>query len=851
MPRGSGVSLNGQRYNVVQDHETYVVADVPAHPDADSRMERRVHYDSWVKGYLKRRASNSPQDQSIVSLNIYNRIERPGDGLWFSYGGDTRMGDRIFGQRQVGLSQPPASMPVSFQDSSLYSFITCVQHVYSITGLVGSTQQILLSKDFSAVSPTVNITDSVAFNGRIYVATCQLTNGVPDPSLPQPMWAWDQTTTTTNWVSTIAGGDAGNGLVPLDAPTFPNQASTTVAVQFTNSFVGVITVGSTAGMPGGAGGIAAANFNVNIDNEILTVHYASATTLTIITRGVFGTPSTAHNTGAKISYVPGGTIAGTGGQARWQYYVITKLAGRDSPPSFQVNIVNGASSLTTTNYNVLIFNTVSGQTYTVFRSYAGGNPNSVGIIGDNIPGATDGSNKVTFNDTGLPVTGLQYQITPQFAIGDVGRATSFAVIRNVLWRAAGPRMWSWDGAYVAWSGESVIGDPNANITALDVYQDALVIFKQDGIFTMNRTGDVFSLFPGFKTLGLNARPLGQWKGNYYFASDVGMVWEWNGDVINSIGFDYAEAYPFPDGTFGLPNAVTRGIGLPNYFLVGFQKFNSHNNAAFFFAYDGVGWHPFHYDPNYVSTGLGFTGGNQLPANPTIQFGKGTWNGTSYAISYLTSPTLDPYLVTNYDTTPQVVFLPVDSGIIADEWKVLEGLRLFVENSTSGLVRVAYASDDNIFLQQYVDMGPPQNDRTTIQTFVFGASTQLPVYRKIMFRITLTPDANNATPIIRLVMHRYKQRETQRKSWTMALFLEEGQMNPNSNREHRTSKQMLKHLNDARKERNLVDFVDLVGDKYKVYVESVGESLKTYRGASNTTSFVAKVVLVEPAEVANE
>lgn len=121
----------------------------------------------------------------------------------------------------------------------------------------------------------------------------------------------------------------------------------------------------------------------------------------------------------------------------------------------------------------------------------------------------------------------------------------------------------------------------------------------------------------------------------------------------------------------------------------------------------------------------------------------------------------------------------------------------------------------------------------------------------MFKVTLTADSNAATPIIRMVMHRYKQRESQRKSWTMALYLEEGQMTPNRNRENRTAQQMLQHLNKARKERNLVAFTDLVGDKYQVYVESVGESLRTYRGTNQTTSFVAKVVLVEPAEVANE
>jgi hypothetical protein len=752
------------------------------------------------------------------------------------------MGDRIFGQRLVGSSQVPASKPIQFGDASIYSYITCLQHVYSISGVTAGVQQIVLASaagpNFPAILPAVNITDSIAFNGRIYFATAQLTNGLPDPSKPQPMWIWDQTTTTTNWVTPKASN---NYNLSLDAPTWPAGVTTTNTAAFAKSGVSTITVGTTVGMPG------AGNFNVLIDSEIITVTKNSATVLNIITRGVLGSPAAAHQGGTtSVVYNPAVSVGGSAGQARWQYYIIAKLTGQDSPPSTTQTVLYGNPALNSTNYNILTFNTTSGINYTIFRSYAAGTPNSVGIIQENIAGT---GGLVTFNDTGLAVTGLQYQITPQFAIGDVGRAIAFAVIRNTLWRGAGPRMWAWDGQQAAWSGESIIGDPNTNITALDVYEDGLVIFKQDGIFTMNRTGDVFTLFPGFKTLGLNPRPLGQWRGNYYFASDVGMVWQWDGNTVTSIGFDYAEAYPFPDNSFGLPNAVTRGVGMPNYFLVGFNKYGTHNNAAFYWAWDGVGWHPFHYDPNYVTTGLGFTGGNQLPSNPTLQFGKGTWNDTSYAVSYLTSPTLDPYLVTSYDTVTQTVFLPVDSGIIADEWKVLEGVRIFVENSTTGSVRVSYSSDDNIFSQTYVDIGVPQNDRTTIQTFI--PAGQLPIYRKIMFKVTLTADTSAATPIIRMVMHRYKQRESQRKSWTMALYLEEGQMTPNRNRENRTAQQMLQHLNKARKERNLVAFTDLVGDKYMVYVESVGESLKTYRGTNQTTSFVAKVVLVEPAEVANE
>jgi hypothetical protein len=409
-------------------------------------------------------------------------------------------------------------------------------------------------------------------------------------------------------------------------------------------------------------------------------------------------------------------------------------------------------------------------------------------------------------------------------------------------------MWSWDGQQATWSGESVIGDPTTNITALDVFKDGLVIFKQDGIYTLDRGGNVFPLFPGFRTLGLNPRPLGQWQGSYYFASDAGMIWKWNGTDVTSIGFDFAEAYPFPDGTYGLFNAVTRGLSLPNFFLVGFNKWNdTTHNSCFYLAWDDNGWHPFHFDANYQASGLGFTGGNQTPVNPTIQFGKVTANGSSYSVSYMTNPTIDPLLATSYDLTPQTYILPVDSGIIEDEWKVFEGVRVYIDNAASGTVRISYAVDENIYNLTFQDLGVPRGDLTSTQLFI--PADPVP-YRKIFFKVVVSPKASTGTPIIRSVVHRYKQRESQRKSWKVVLFLEEGQMNANRQKESRSSQKMLFDLNSARKNRKLVTFIDLVGDSYQVYVEQVEESVKRYSPSVNggNATFLCTVVMVEPVEM---
>lgn len=827
MPRGDGIVLDGKTYNLVQDHETYVVADIPAHPDSDSRMERRITYDNFTKGILKRRDAKNALDQSITSLNVFNRIEKAGEGAWFFQGTDTRMGDRLYGQRSVGTSQSLASTPLFIGDSDKYSYIACKQHLYVLNGVNAGVQQVLLSKDFSAINPAVNITDVSVFNGRIYVATAQLTGGVPDPAKVQNMWVWDQTGTTTNWT---------NPPQPLAQPTWKNSATITTTLSAPVAIGDMIlTVVATGGFT------ANATYVVQCGSEQMLVKAASGTTFTVIQRGFNGTAAATHNTSDVVAELEGAYVLGTSTSTKYQYYVVAQGTGQDSPPSQLVNITWGNGTLSSTNSNTIQWNAVTGATsYTVVRNYSGGVPNSVGVIATGIAGTS-------YTDQGAATNVNFYQVTPQFAIGDTGAAMGYVVIRNNLWRGAGAKMWSWDGQQATWSGESVIGNPTTNITALDVFQDGLVIFKTDGIYSMDRGGNVFPLFPGFKTLGFNPRPIGQWQGAYYFASDIGMVWRWDGNAINSIGFDYAEAYPFPDNTFGLLNAVTRGVSLPNFLLVGFNKYNSTGNFGFWLAWDGVGWHPFRFDANNQATAAGITGGNVVPAAPYLQFGT-TTAGNANGLYYMTNPTIDPVLATSFDTIAQVVYLPVESGIIADEWKIFEGIRTYVQTPQAGTVRIAYAIDDQIDTLSFTDMGVPDGDHQSIQTFT--PSGELPSFRKIILRLTITPTASTGTPVVRTIIQRYKQREVQRKSWTLQLFLEEGGANPGRHKEHRTSAKMLQDLNLIRRGKQLVTFKDIVGDSYMVYVERVEESLKTYRGGTGTVTFTCKVVLVEPAELQN-
>lgn len=425
---------------------------------------------------------------------------------------------------------------------------------------------------------------------------------------------------------------------------------------------------------------------------------------------------------------------------------------------------------------------------------------------------------------------------------DLGHAYAFCVIRGQLWRAAGASVWSWDGLATTWSSPSVIGDPNTEITAIDVFQDSLIIFKTDGIFTMDRAGQTYPLFPGFSTLGFNFRPLCQWQSSYYFAGDFGMVWEYDGTSVTRIGFDWAEPYPLASGQFGILNASTRGIGLPNIMLVGFQEYGTVGGQSYILAYDGANWQPYLQRTGEI-TALGVTGGNQIPSAPTLQI------ASQLALYYLTNPQIDPFLATDFDTTAQTFYLPIDSGAFQDEEKVLERVVVLLDNSSTGSIQTAYAGDDNIAALSWTDLGAPTMEngfpgKQTFQVPMDGTTvTPLPTYNKVGIRITILPNTSSASPIVRNVVLHYQQRGPQRRTWDIQLLAEPNVVNTGGTRDNRAVKAIFNDLDSARQTRQQVSFIDTDGVEWQVYVGEVDRDMAVYK-AQKQLSYMVAVKLVE-------
>jgi len=120
-----------------------------------------------------------------------------------------------------------------------------------------------------------------------------------------------QTTTNTNDTYQVIGTITCNlvgGLQIVEAGMFSSSAfpaQTTVATQgvLSGTSGGTFTVASATGFPGSG------NYDIQIDQEVLTVTSGQGTTTWTITRGVNGSTAAAHSVGA---YVTNANATGTG-----------------------------------------------------------------------------------------------------------------------------------------------------------------------------------------------------------------------------------------------------------------------------------------------------------------------------------------------------------------------------------------------------------------------------------------------------------------------------------------------------------------------------------------------------------
>jgi hypothetical protein len=78
---------------------------------------------------------------------------------------------------------------------------------------------------------------------------------------------------------------------------------------------------------------------------------------------------------------PGVGITGTSGSTTWGYKVTALDGTGETLPSTEKTVTNGNANLSSSNYNTISFNLISGAVqYNVYRTTAGGTPNTTGLI---------------------------------------------------------------------------------------------------------------------------------------------------------------------------------------------------------------------------------------------------------------------------------------------------------------------------------------------------------------------------------------------------------------------------------------------------------------------------------------
>jgi hypothetical protein len=121
------------------------------------------------------------------------------------------------------------------------------------------------------------------------------------------------------------------------------------------------------------------------------------------------------------------------------------------------------------------------------------------------------------------------------------QAYSLTVLRDELWISTGRntvRKCTADPLLAAsWDAEIIVGDSSQPITNLECLDNALYIFKQNGVFTINPDTSINDRFPSFRQQprprnGVNACP---WLSRLWFGYGDGYYWMDNAGNLNPTG----------------------------------------------------------------------------------------------------------------------------------------------------------------------------------------------------------------------------------------------------------------------------------------------------------------------------
>jgi hypothetical protein len=542
--------------------------------------------------------------------------------------------------------------------------------------------------------------------------------------------------------------------------------------------------------------------------------------------------TTDTNSGATVSY---GAATLTDTAKAW---TTNQWAGR------VVNITNG-------QVNVVLSNTAT--VLTMSANWATQPPNTTLYTIDTHWATVTTPDAVTF-------TQMVYAGTN----ADAPKADLVVAIRSQIWKAVKPnKIYSATDPTLgsSWtSTATLIGESSKKITGLAPYQVDIAIAKEDGLWSVDRSGNDFQIAPELRSVSdpNNGMNLKVWRLGLMLRVRNGL-WRYEGGRLTWVGLDRYRGVGV-DGSASTATHAVQVIDLAPYLnelFVVMQPAGS-NTAIYLGSFQEFPWrwHMVWYQTGFVPTYCALSA--NAFGNPTLFIGRN--NAGAYDTVYLNLPqaTDNPLDDTayQYDNAGSAVLTTVEYAPLPDQDKFWTKVVVHALSAgAGGTVQVGYLVDptaDPATLTFTPMVGPQgqtsQASTQTYQEWFFGnppASVGAPaqvVGKSIMFQVTLSTTTATTTPIVKHIVCHYKHRPQPRQRWELQLICEDRVAGERHYVDRRTADQQLLDLRLTRLASPPTKFQDMTGTIYDVVVEKVSHRL--LERVADRRRYVATVVLLE-------
>jgi hypothetical protein len=415
--------------------------------------------------------------------------------------------------------------------------------------------------------------------------------------------------------------------------------------------------------------------------------------------------------------------------------------------------------------------------------------------------------------------------------GDLGLADYFAVIQDRVYKVlrttdSSPVCQVYhstnpQNSGVTWTSLGHVGQPEVPVQFLRVFDDSLLVGKEDGIYTYKADGTFTHLLDFTQersSENCQAYAVGA-DGNFYFNIGNNVI-RFNGQTaVNTSAIQ-----SFTEIGLSLNEENTSSAkGTPQKMLWAFGRLwvtvRNASDQYFLLCYNprqvsrlSDGWHTLY---NSGTTALGIIGATGLGTRPHLILRHGT--STLYLIQANRDQNPREDLSYRYSLADQNMDTEGFDAGLPDIPKTFLSMHMSVIVPANTRIDVSYdldASGSFVALESITATGI----NTTME---FPTNTEA---NCIELRFTLVSSDNTATPVLRGFTMSYKLRPEVRREWKIPLLLHPQFLT----RPARAISNAISELRSLRQTAFPVTFTDMMNDQFNVTVEKLGPFLKVHR-----------------------